>query len=279
MRLDVKKTYKLFIGGAFPRSESGRSYQIQDTKRNFIANPAQASRKDLRDAVLAAKNAHAQWSSATAYNRGQILYRIAEIMEGRSDQFVAEIMALEGTTPKAALKQVQEAIDTWVWYAGWTDKISSTAGSTNPIAGPYYNFTIPEPLGVVGIFAEQKSSLLGVIRGLAPVLASGNSAVVVASERRPLPAITLSECCATSDVPPGVINILTGVTSELAPWMASHMEVDGIDISGLDPKSDADIRKSGTENLKRIHRFKSENSPDRILSFMEYKTVWHPIGI
>ena len=279
MRLDVKKTYKLFIGGAFPRSESGRSYQIQDSKRNFIANPAQASRKDLRDAVLAAKNSQAQWSSATAYNRGQILYRIAEIMEGRSDQFVAEIMALEGATPKAALKQVQEAIDTWVWYAGWTDKISSTAGSTNPIAGPYYNFTIPEPLGVVGIFAEQKSSLLGVVRGLAPVLASGNSAVVVASERRPLPAITLSECCATSDVPSGVINILTGVTSELAPWMASHMEVDGIDISGLDPKNDADIRKSGTENLKRIHRFKSENSPERILSFMEYKTVWHPIGI
>jgi acyl-CoA reductase-like NAD-dependent aldehyde dehydrogenase len=279
MRLDVKKTYKLFIGGAFPRSESGRSYQIQDSKRNFIANPAQASRKDLRDAVLAAKNSQAQWSSATAYNRGQILYRIAEIMEGRSDQFIAEIVALEGTTPKAALKQVQEAIDTWVWYAGWTDKISSTAGSTNPIAGPYYNFTIPEPLGVVGIFAEQKSSLLGVVRGLAPVLASGNSAVVVASERRPLPAITLSECCATSDVPPGVINILTGVTSELAPWMASHMEVDGIDISGLDPKNDADIRKSGTENLKRIHRFKSENSPERILSFMEYKTVWHPIGI
>ena len=279
MRLDVKKTYKLFIGGAFPRSESGRSYQIQDSKRNFIANPAQASRKDLRDAVLAAKNSQAQWSSATAYNRGQILYRIAEIMEGRSDQFIAEIVALEGATPKAALKQVQEAIDTWVWYAGWTDKISSTAGSTNPIAGPYYNFTIPEPLGVVGIFAEQKSSLLGVVRGLAPVLASGNSAVVVASERRPLPAITLSECCATSDVPPGVINILTGVTSELAPWMASHMEVDGIDISGLDPKNDADIRKSGTENLKRIHRFKSENSPERILSFMEYKTVWHPIGI
>jgi len=279
MRLDVKKTYKLFIGGAFPRSESGRSYQIQDSKRNFIANPAQASRKDLRDAVLAAKNSQAQWSSAAAYNRGQILYRIAEIMEGRSDQFIAEIVALEGTTPKAALKQVQEAIDTWVWYAGWTDKISSTAGSTNPIAGPYYNFTIPEPLGVVGIFAEQKSSLLGVIRGLAPVLASGNSAVVVASERRPLPAITLSECCATSDVPSGVINILTGVTSELAPWMASHMEVDGIDISGLDPKNDANIRKSGTENLKRIHRFKSENSPERILSFMEYKTVWHPIGI
>jgi acyl-CoA reductase-like NAD-dependent aldehyde dehydrogenase len=279
MRLDVKKTYKLFIGGAFPRSESGRSYQVQDSKRNFIANPAQASRKDLRDAVLAAKSAHPQWSSATAYNRGQILYRIAEIMEGRSEQFVAEIAALEGVTSKAALKQVHDAIDTWVWYAGWTDKISSTAGSTNPIAGPYYNFTIPEPLGVVGIFAEQKSSLLGLVRGLAPVLASGNSTVVVASEKRPLPAITLSECCATSDVPSGVINILTGLTNELAPWMASHMEVDGIDITGLDPKTDADMRRSGTDNLKRIHRFKSENSPDRILSFMEYKTVWHPIGI
>jgi acyl-CoA reductase-like NAD-dependent aldehyde dehydrogenase len=279
MRLDVKKTYKLFIGGAFPRSESGRSYQVHDSKRNFIANPAQASRKDLRDAVLAAKSAHPQWSSATAYNRGQILYRIAEIMEGRSEQFVAEIAALEGVTSKAALKQVHDAIDTWVWYAGWTDKISSTAGSTNPIAGPYYNFTIPEPLGVVGIFAEQKSSLLGLVRGLAPILASGNSTVVVASEKRPLPAITLSECCATSDVPSGVINILTGLTNELAPWMASHMEVDGIDITGLDPKTDADMRRSGTDNLKRIHRFKSENSPDRILSFMEYKTVWHPIGI
>ena len=279
MRLDVKKTYKLFIGGAFPRSESGRSYQIKDSQGNFIANPAQASRKDLRDSVLAAKNASAQWSSATAYNRGQILYRIAEIMEGRRDQFVAEIVALEGITSTAAVKQVYEAIDTWVWYAGWTDKISSTAGSTNPIAGPYYNFTIPEPLGVVGIFAEQKSSLLGLVRGLAPVLAAGNTAVVVASEKRPLPAITLSECFATSDVPAGVVNILTGITSELAPWMASHMEVDGIDISGLDTKSDAEIRIAGTENLKRIHRFKSDNSPDRILSFMEYKTVWHPIGI
>jgi acyl-CoA reductase-like NAD-dependent aldehyde dehydrogenase len=279
MRLDVKKTYKLFIGGAFPRSESGRSYQIKDSQGNFIANPAQASRKDLRDSVLAAKNASAQWSSATAYNRGQILYRIAEIMEGRRDQFVAEIVALEGITSTAAVKQVHEAIDTWVWYAGWTDKISSTAGSTNPIAGPYYNFTVPEPLGVIGIFAEQKSSLLGLVRGLAPVLAAGNTAVIVASEKRPLPAITLSECFATSDVPAGVVNILTGITSELAPWMASHMEVDGIDISGLDTKSDADIRIAGTENLKRIHRFKSNNSPERILSFMEYKTVWHPIGI
>lgn len=279
MRLDVKKTYKLFIGGAFPRSESGRSYQIKDARGNFVANPSQASRKDLRDAVVAAKNAQLQWSSATAYNRGQILYRIAEIMEGRSEQFVAEIVALEGISASAALKQVQEAIDTWVWYAGWTDKISSTAGSTNPIAGPYYNFTIPEPLGVIGIFADQKSSLLGVVRGLAPVLAGGNSAIVIASEKRPLPAITLSECFATSDVPAGVVNILTGITSELTPWIGSHMEVDGLDISGLDSKTEPEIRTAGTENLKRIHRFTNENAPGRILSFMEYKTVWHPIGI
>ena len=210
MRLDVKKTYKLFIGGAFPRSESGRSYIVNDPKGKFVANPAQASRKDLRDAVVAAKNAHPQWSSATAYNRGQILYRIAEIMEGRTEQFVAEIVALEGVTPKAALSQVQEAIDTWVWYAGWTDKISSTAGSTNPIAGPYYNFTIPESLGVVGIVADQKSSLLGVVRGLAPVLAGGNTALLITSEKRPLPGITLAECFATSDVSAGVVNILTG---------------------------------------------------------------------
>jgi len=279
MRLDVKKTYKLYIGGAFPRSESGRSYQVTDARGNFIANPAQASRKDLRDAVVAAKNATSPWQSATAYNRGQILYRIAEIMEGRTEQFVAEIKALEGLSTSAALKQVHEAIDTWVWYAGWTDKIASTSGSTNPIAGPYYNFTIPEPLGVIGIFAEQKPSLLGLVRGLAPVLAGGNTAVVVASEKRPLPAITLSECFVTSDVPAGVVNILTGSTNELIPWLASHMEIDGLDISGVDVKKDAEIKLAGTENLKRIHRFAQANSPHRILSFMEFKTVWHPIGI
>ncbi len=172
MRLDVKKTYKLFIGGAFPRSESGRSYVVNDSKGNFVANPSQASRKDLRDAVVAAKNAHPQWSSATAYNRGQILYRIAEIMEGRTEQFVAEIVALEGVTPKAALSQVQEAIDTWVWYSGWCDKLSSVSGSLNQVSGPFYNFTTPEALGVVAIFAENKPSLLGVVRTLAPVIAN-----------------------------------------------------------------------------------------------------------
>ena len=279
MRIDVMKTYKLFIGGAFPRSESGRSYELKDKKGNFIANPALASRKDLRDAVVAAKSAHSGWSHATAFNRGQILYRMAEMLEGRTEQFVAEIKALEGVTESVARKQVQEAIDLWVWYAGWSDKISTTSGGTNPIAGPYYNFTIPEPLGVVGVIADEQESLLGLSRGLAPVIASGNTAVLIASEINPLPAITLAEVIATSDVPAGVVNILTGKKSELIPWLASHMEVDGIDISGADKKLDGEIKRAGTENLKRIYRFDKEVSLKRILSFMEYKTVWHPIGI
>ena len=277
MRIDVKKTYKLFIGGAFPRSESGRSYEIKNKKGEFIANPALASRKDLRDAVVAAKNTN--WSSATAFNRGQILYRIAEMLESRTSQFVEEIVALDGVSIAEAKREVSEAIDLWVWYAGWADKISAAVGGTNPIAGPYYNFTIPEPLGIIGVIAEEKQSLLGLVRGLAPVIAAGNTAVVIASESRPLTAITLAEVLATSDLPAGVVNILTGKKSELIPWLASHMEVDGIDISGADPKSDTEIKVAGSENLKRIHRFDKEISPKRILSFMEYKTVWHPIGI
>lgn len=279
MRIDVMKTYKLYIGGAFPRSESGRSYELKDKKGNFIANPALASRKDLRDAVLAAKNAGSGWSHATAFNRGQILYRIAEMIEGRSEQFIAEIMALEGVSEATARKQVEAAIDLWVWYAGWTDKIATAAGGTNPIAGPYYNFTIPEALGVIGVIAEEKESLLGLTRGLAPVIAGGNTSVLIASESRPLPAITFAEVLATSDLPAGVVNILTGKRDELIPWLAGHMEVDGIDVSGLPKTSDAEIKKSGADNLKRIHRFDQEESPKRILAFMEYKTVWHPIGI
>ncbi len=278
-RIDVKKTYKLFIAGQFPRSESGRSYEIKGANGKFIANPALASRKDLRDSVTAAKLALPGWSAATAFNRGQILYRIAEIMEGRSEQFAAEILALEGGTSKDAKAQVAQAIDLWVWYAGWCDKISTIAGATNPIAGPYYNFTIPEELGVVGIIAEQKESLLGLVAAIAPVIAAGNSAVVIASEKRPLPAITLSEALATSDLPAGVLNILTGKVSELAPWMASHMEIDGLDISGVDSKIEAELRVAGAENLKRIHRFNKSPSPQRMLAFMESKTVWHPIGV
>ena len=279
MRIDVMKTYKLYIGGAFPRSESGRSYELKDKKGNFIANPALASRKDLRDAVVAAKAAFSGWSHATAYNRGQILYRMAEMLEGRTEQFVAEIKALEGVSDSVARKQVQDSIDLWVWYAGWSDKISTTSGGTNPIAGPYYNFTIPEPLGVVGVIADEKESLLGLTRGLAPVITSGNTAVLIASERLPLSAISLAEVMATSDLPAGVVNILTGSKSELIPWLASHMEVDGIDISGAEKKLDGEIKRAGTENLKRIYRFEKDASLKRILSFTEYKTVWHPIGI
>lgn len=278
-RIDILKTYKLFIGGAFPRSESGRSYQLKSSKGEFIANPAQASRKDLRDAVSAARAAQSGWSHATAYNRGQILYRIAEIMQGRSEQFVSELVLQSGVNAKTARSEVAAAIDLWVWYAGWSDKVSAAAGGTNPIAAPYYNFTIPEPVGVVGIIAPEKDSLLGLVRGIAPVLAGGNTAVVLASEIRPLCAITLSEVLATSDLPAGVVNLLTGKKSELISWLASHMEVDALDISGADRRIDGEIKRAGTDNLKRIHRFPAEANPNRILSFMEYKTVWHPIGI
>ena len=278
-RIDVNKTYKLFIGGAFPRSESGRVYEIKGNNKKFIANPALASRKDLRDAVVAAKAAHSGWANATAFNRGQILYRVAEIMQGRSDQFIDEICALEGVTTKVAKVQVEEAIDTWVWYSGWCDKLSSISGSLNQVSGPFYNFTTPEALGVVAIFAENKPSLLGVVRTLAPVIASGNSAVLIASESYPLPAITLSEVLATSDLPGGVVNILTGKITELAPWVGSHMEIDGVDVAGLSKKQEEELKLVGADNLKRIFRFSPTNHPERILSFMEQKTVWHPIGL
>ena len=278
-RIDVNKTYKLFIGGAFPRSESGRVYEIKGNNKKFIANPALASRKDLRDAVVAAKAAHSGWANATAFNRGQILYRVAEIMQGRSDQFIDEICALEGVTTKVAKVQVEEAIDTWVWYSGWCDKLSSVTGSLNQVSGPFYNFTTPEALGVVAIFAENKPSLLGVVRTLAPVIASGNSAVLIASESYPLPAVTLSEVLATSDVPGGVVNILTGKITELAPWVGSHMEIDGVDVAGLSKKQEEELKLVGADNLKRIFRFSPTNHPERILSFMEQKTVWHPIGL
>jgi acyl-CoA reductase-like NAD-dependent aldehyde dehydrogenase len=278
-RIDINKTYKLFIGGAFPRSESGRVYEVKGSNKKFLANPALASRKDLRDAVVAAKSAQAGWAGATAFNRGQILYRIAEIMQGRSEQFVEEISALEGVTSKVAKLQIEEAIDIWVWYSGWCDKLSSIAGSQNQVSGPFYNFTTPESLGVVAIFAESKPSLLGAVRTLAPVLAGGNSTVLIASEAYPLPAITLGEVLATSDIPAGVVNILTGKTSELYPWVGSHMEIDGVDVAGLSKKQEEELRLVGADNLKRIARFSAINHPERILSFMEQKTIWHPIGI
>ena len=278
-RIGVNKTYKLFIGGAFPRSESGRVYEVKGANKKFIANPAMASRKDLRESVVAAKSAFHGWSNATAFNRGQVLYRIAEIMQGRSEQFVEEICALEGLSNKAAKAQVEEAIDTWVWYSGWCDKLSSVTGSLNQVSGPYYNFTTPEALGVVAVFAENKPSLLGAVRTLAPVIASGNTSILIASQNYPLPAITLSEVLATSDLPAGVVNVLTGKISELSPWIASHMEIDGVDVAGLSKKEEEELKLLGADNLKRVFRFSNSNNPERILSFMEQKTVWHPIGI
>ncbi|MFM7462688.1 MAG: aldehyde dehydrogenase family protein [Actinomycetota bacterium] len=278
-RIDVKKTYKLFINGAFPRSESGRSYPIyRKGSTVLLAQPAQASRKDLRDAVRAAREARSKWQSASAYNRSQILYRLAEMMEGRRSQFVEEIMAQTSASKSVAEREVSEAIDLWVWYAGWCDKIGQISGANNPINGPFYNFTSPEPVGVVGVFAELDSPLLGLVRAMAPALVGGNTLVVLASEKHPLSAITFGEVIATSDVPAGVINILTGIRSELSSWLASHMEVDGLDISGVKSGS-GEIRALATENLKRIADFDSSTSPNRILALMDQKTIWHPIGI
>jgi acyl-CoA reductase-like NAD-dependent aldehyde dehydrogenase len=279
MRIDVMKTYKLFINGNFPRSESGRVYEILDAKGKFLANPCNGSRKDLRESVVAARSAHSGWASATAFNRGQVLYRVAEIMQGRIEQFVAEIVAQEGATPAAAKIQVQSAIDTWVWYAGWCDKIDSISGSTNPVSGPFYNFSIPESLGVVAIFADSKPSLLNLVSALAPVIATGNTAILIASEKYPLCAITLGECLATSDLPAGVVNILTGKVDQFVTWVGSHMEIDGVDASGLSKKDLVEIKELGAENLKRVHSFNETKSTKRMVNFMEIKTVWHTIGI
>jgi acyl-CoA reductase-like NAD-dependent aldehyde dehydrogenase len=287
-RLAVRKTYKLAIGGGFPRSESGRSYEVTDAKGRFLANAAMASRKDVRDAVVAARKAYPGWSGATAYNRGQVLYRVAEMMEGRRAQFVDEVAAGEGATRPRAERSVDEAIDRWVWYAGWADKIAQVIGSSNPVAGPYFDFSVPEATGVVAVVAPQSSSLLGLVSVLAPVVVSGNTAVVAASQIRPLPAITLAEVLGTSDVPGGVVNVLTGTTAEIAPWLASHMDVNAIDLTGI--AGDADqgraLETQAAENLKRVLRAPSteadwttEPGLDRLTFFLETKTVWHPVGI
>jgi acyl-CoA reductase-like NAD-dependent aldehyde dehydrogenase len=276
-RLEVKKTYKLYINGAFPRSESGRIYEVSDAKGNFIANPALASRKDLRDAVVAARAAQPGWAKATAYNRGQILYRIAEMLEGRADQIANEISATSGVTQKKAHEQLMAAIDRWVWYAGWSDKLAAAFGSTNPVAGPYYNFTIPEAQGVIAV--APKDEFLAFIDSIAPVITSGNSVIALVPGASAVPAMTFAEVLATSDLPHGVINILTGSHDELAPWAASHMDIDGMDISGIDKKKRTALKEAGAENLKRIHHFDDTQTPNRIYAFMEAKTVWHPIGV
>ncbi|HEV7204002.1 MAG TPA: aldehyde dehydrogenase family protein [Jatrophihabitans sp.] len=283
-RIDVRKTYKLYIGGAFPRSESGRSYPVQDAKGRLLAHAAQASRKDARDAVTAARSAFGKWSGATAYNRGQVLYRVAELLEGRREQFGAEVAAAEGLTSERALAQVDAAIDRWVHYAGWTDKYAQIAGSTNPVAGPYFTFSLPEPTGVVAVLAPQDSSLLGLVSVLAPVLATGNTAVVVAAQDRPLPAVSLTEVLATSDVPGGVVNLLTGFTDELAPWLASHRDVNAIDLTGAAAEARADLQAEAADNVKRVYLprdtdWTAEPGLSRLNAFVETKTVWHPIGV
>lgn len=278
--LAVPKTYKLYVGGKFPRSESGRVYEVTSTKGAFVANAAKASRKDARDAVVAARSAVSGWSGATAYNRGQVLYRIAEVLEGRRAQFIDEIVQVEGVSAAAAAAQVDEATDRWVWYAGWADKYVQVAGGGNPVSGPYFNLSTPEPTGVVAIIAPQDSSLLGFVSAIAPALVSGNTVVVVASERFPLSAISLAEVLATSDVPGGVVNILTGSPAEIAPWLASHADVNAIDLLGAGDLDWVDIEIAAAETLKRVLR--PENGPnagaptlERITAFTETKTVWH----
>ncbi len=282
-RLDVRKTYKLFIGGAFPRSESGRSYLVPGKDGALLAYAAQGSRKDARDAVVAARKAFAGWSAATAYNRGQILYRVAEMLEGRAAQFAAEVAAADGGGQASnAEAEVAAAIDRWVWYAGWSDKVAQVAGAANPVAGPYFNFSVPEPTGVVAIVAPADSSLLGLVSVVAPVIVTGNTAVVVASEHHPLPAISLAEVLATSDLPAGVVNVLTGRTAELAPVLAGHLDVNAIDLTGIDPPARGALAQLAAGNVKRVFYgnddWAAKPGTQRLMSFLEIKTVWHPVG-
>lgn len=287
-RIDVRKTYKLYIGGAFPRSESGHSYEVADSKGKFVANAALASRKDVRDAVVAARKAFGPWAARTAYNRGQVLYRIAEVMEDRRPQFEEAVRQSEGGTAAAARTQVDAAVDRLVWYAGWADKLAQVVGNANPVAGPFFNHSAPEPTGVVGVLAPQSSSLLGLVSVVAPVVVTGNAAVVVSSYTRPLPAVTFSEVLATSDVPGGVVNILTGDAAALGPWLAAHMDVNAIDLCGVAGSADlaTSLEVAAADNLKRVRRA-PDAEPDwsadpglgAMTAFVETKTVWHPIGI
>jgi acyl-CoA reductase-like NAD-dependent aldehyde dehydrogenase len=286
-RLDVRKTYKLYIGGAFPRSESGRSYAAAGRDGTVLARPARASRKDVRDAVRAARSALKGWASATAYNRGQVLYRVAELMEGRRPQFVQQLYDAGVRTRRQAEREVAASIDRWVWYAGWSDKIGSVLGGANPVAGPYFNFTVPEPTGVVGIAAPEEPALLGLVSLVAPAIVSGNATVVLASEERPLPAVTLTEVLATSDVPGGVINLLTGFKRELLPWLVGHMDVNAVDLTGAPAKMVPELEVLSSENVKRTVRAAgaetdwfgpAAQSPYAVTALMEMKTVWHPMG-
>ena len=282
--LTVAKTYKLFVGGAFPRSESGRTYQARDSKGNFMANAALASRKDLRDAVVAARKGYSAWSKATAYNRGQVIYRIAEMLEGRRTEFLELIKTSSGTTPKAATAEVDAAIDRLVHYAGWTDKLAAVLGSSNPVSSPYFSYSAPEPTGVVGILAPPGAPLLGLVSVIAPVITGGNACVVIAAEHDPCVAITFAEVVATSDVPPGVINILTGRSSELAPHLAAHADVNALDLTGADAGLHKRLEQAAAETVKRVYApkgvpdFAAVPGMGRLRAFLEIKTVWHPTG-
>ena len=282
-RIDVRKTYKLFIGGAFPRSESGRSYPVTGPDGSVLAHAAQASRKDARDAVLAARKGQPGWAGATAYNRGQVLYRVAELLQGRSAQFAHEVVSNDGLSPADAERTVTAAIDRWVWYAGWPDKVAQVTGAANPVAGPYFNFSVPEPTGVVAVVAPAAPSLLGLVSVIAPVIATGNTVVVVASEPAPLPAVTLTEVLATSDLPAGVVNVLTGRVAELAPVLAAHMDVNAIDLTGVPAGDRAALARLAAQNVKRVFAadddWAAPPRPARMLAFLEVKTVWHPIGL
>lgn len=283
-RLNVRKTYKLFINGEFPRTESGRFYPVYGGGgKEVVANACRGSRKDLRNAVVAARKAQSSWSGKTAYNRGQILYRIAEVCESRSRELEKELQ-LTGLAKDDARREVEQAIDCWIYYAGWSDKFSQLLGSVNPVAGPYYNFTVPEPTGVVGVVAPEKPALLGLIRRIAPAIVSGNCVVTILSEKNPLPGVTFGEILATSDVPPGVVNLVSGIKSELIPWLASHMDVNAIDVSDLDEEMLRKVEIAAAENVKRIVRpseasTKDPQSPYAISDFLEMKTVWHPMGM
>jgi acyl-CoA reductase-like NAD-dependent aldehyde dehydrogenase len=287
-RVDVRKTYKLFIGGEFPRSESGHSYVVNDVRGRFVANAALSSRKDARDAVAAARKAFPGWAGRTAYNRGQVVYRVAEVMEDRRPQFVEAVRQGEGRTAAAAGKVLDESIDRLVWYAGWADKLTQVVGNANPVAGPFFNLSTPEPTGVVAVLAPQESSLLGLVSVVAPVIISGNTVVVTSSVQRPLPAVTFAEVLATSDVPAGVVNILTGSLDRTAATLASHMDVNAIDLTGLagDPEQATALEVEAAANLKRVRRtpatepdWSAEPGLDRMTDVLETKTVWHPIGV
>ncbi|MFZ3499927.1 aldehyde dehydrogenase family protein [Streptomyces sp. 5.8] len=283
-RLSVFKTYKLYVGGKFPRSESGRVYEVSDSKGKWLANAPLSSRKDARDAVVAARKAFGGWSGATAYNRGQILYRVAEMLEGRREQFVREVGEAEGLSKTKAAAVVDAAIDRWVWYAGWTDKIGQIVGGANPVAGPFFNLSTPEPTGVVTVVAPQDSSFLGLVSVIAPVIATGNTVVVIASEKAPLPALSLGEVLATSDLPGGVVNVLSGKAAEMGPHLASHQDVNAIDLAGADEALAKELEIAAADNLKRVLRpqpvddWSADPGTARMTAFLETKTVWHPTG-